>query len=61
MRTELGLDKDDAGKDGKDGKQDTKDEGTGRPREALKSGASNDEDEEPDPVKLADSILGSGT
>jgi hypothetical protein len=31
-----------------------------RPKENLKGGASNEEDEQPDPGKLADSILGSG-
>lgn len=58
MRAELGLDKkDDETKD-----EETKDEETttGRPKERLKSGASPDEDaEEPDAGKLADSILGS--
>ena len=57
MRSELGLDKNDDDKD-----EETKDEegSTGRPKERLKSGASPDDDaEEPDAGKLADSILGS--
>lgn len=47
MRAELGLDKVD------DKKQ------SGRPKEDLKLGASNEESEEVDPKKLADSILSS--
>ena len=47
MRAELGLDKAD------DKKQ------SGRPKEDLKPGASNDESDEVDPKKLADSILSS--
>lgn len=47
MRAELGLDKVD------DKKQ------SGRPKEDLKPGASNDESDEVDPKKLADSILSS--
>jgi hypothetical protein len=57
MRSELGLDKnEDESKD--ESKDEAKDEG-GRPREDLRSGASNEDDSEPDPGKLADSILGS--
>lgn len=54
MRAELGLDKDDEEQD------DKKDDDTGRPRERMKPGASNEEDEQPDAGKLADSILSSG-
>lgn len=49
MRTELGIDKKDPPKD----EPATR----GLPKEDLKSGASNEEDEEPDTGKLADSIL----
>lgn len=54
MRAELGLDKD------TEGGKDDEDKGgapKGRPKEDLKLGASNEEDEQPDPGKLADSIL----
>lgn len=51
MRAELGLDKEETSEEKKD------DGGT---REDLRSGASNPEDQEPDPGKLADSILSSG-
>ena len=53
MRAELGLDKDDDTEDKGD-----KGEGRGKPRENLRSGALNEEEEQPDPGKLADSILG---
>lgn len=55
MRAELGLDKE----DDDTGEEQPKDDG-GRPKEKLRSGASNEDDETPDPGKLADSILGSG-
>lgn len=55
MRAELGLDKDDS--DESDDKNEEKDEAVGRPRERMRSGASNEEDEAPDAGKLADSIL----
>lgn len=54
MRSELGLDKEDEGKD-----DEGKDEGKGRPQENLRGGASNEDEAEPDAGKLADSILGS--
>jgi hypothetical protein len=54
MRAELGLDSDDDKNDDKE--QQDKGDG-GRPKEKLRSGASNEDDEEPDPDKLADSIL----
>ncbi len=59
MRDELGL-KDESDDD--TSKDDKKDEetGLGRPRERMKPGASNEEDEQPDAGKLADSILSSG-
>lgn len=53
MRSELGLDKD----DDKNEKPEAKDEGRGKPQERLTPGASNDEDQEPDAGKLAESIL----
>lgn len=60
MRTELGLD--DAPKDDESKGKKPKDEGKGigRPRERMKAGASNEDDEEPDAGKLADSILSPG-
>jgi hypothetical protein len=56
MRAELGLDKSDDEKSDDEKKDEDK---GGRPSEKLKPGASNEADEEPDPGKLADSILGS--
>jgi hypothetical protein len=58
MRSELGLDKNESDDDESKDK-DGEDKGIGRPRERMKPGASNEEDEQPDPAKLADSILGS--
>ena len=63
MRSELGLDKDESDdeskddKDDKDDKDEAKDEGIGRPKESLRAGASNEDDEEADAGKIADSIL----
>lgn len=54
LRADLGLDKDDSGKD------DAKSAGMGLPKESLRPGASNAEDEQPDAGKLADSILSTG-
>jgi hypothetical protein len=51
MRSELGLDKE---RDEQDKETPAK---SGRPKEDLKLGASNTEDEQPNPGKLADSIL----
>lgn len=59
MRAELGLDKEAPEGDESKGKEKNEDKGTGRPREQLRSGASNEEDEQPDPGKLADSLLAS--
>lgn len=53
MRTELGLDKEEE----KEQEEEKDDRGTGLPKENLRSGASNEADEEPDAGKLADSIL----
>jgi hypothetical protein len=61
MRVELGLDKKDEEKKGDEGKDKEKEtEGDafgGRPKENLRSGASNSEDEEVDAEKLAGDIL----
>jgi hypothetical protein len=59
MAEELGLKKDEGKKDeGKDDEETPQDERPlGRPKEELRSGASNPEDEAPDASKLADSIL----
>ncbi len=52
MRAELGLDKE------KDQRAEGEDKpGRGLPKENLKAGASNEEDETPDPGELAESIL----
>jgi hypothetical protein len=56
MRAELGLDKDESDDDKSTDKQE-QDKGIGRPRERMTPGASNETDDEPDPGKLADSIL----
>lgn len=50
MRAELGLDKEEE-------KDEEKPKGEGRPKENLRAGASNEEDEEPDAGKIADSLL----
>lgn len=57
MRSELGLNKEESEEDTKEEKQEAKDE-SGRPKENLRAGASNEEDEQPDSAKLADEILG---
>lgn len=56
MRSELGLDKE---KD-QPKEDDAKGIGRGLPKEDLKAGASNAEDEQPDAGKLADKILERG-
>lgn len=58
MRAELGLDKDESDDDTSKDKEN-EENGIGRPRERMRAGASNEDDEEADPAKLADSILGS--
>lgn len=60
MRAELGLDKDE--ETGTETEEEQEEEGIfgQRPKENLKPGASNEEDEQPDPGKLADSIISSG-
>ena len=46
MRSELGLDKDESDDESKDDKDEAKDEGIGRPKENLRAGASNEDDDE---------------
>lgn len=58
MRSELGLDKEEEKEEETVEEETPQDERPiGRPQEKLRAGASNEDDETPDPGKLADSIL----
>lgn len=60
MAEELGLNKPDEKDDKKREETPEDEQPLSRPKENLRAGASNEEDEQPDPGKLADSILSNG-